>query len=137
MPLPLGTMQMKTYIIYIVILVFEIIGILALNKFISKRNGMILVLFISLLLFILGLWLKHIDSQINYRLLLVPFIQSGLLSVLHIVYQLTFKIPFYLPLRGFEYPFPLKTKGNNLVDYLSGLLSACIVMITILLYFLL
>jgi hypothetical protein len=130
-------MQMKTYIISIVILVFEIIGILALNKYISKRNGMILVLFISLLLFILGLWLKHIDSQINYRLLLVPFIQSGLLSVLHIVYQLTFKIPFYLPLRGFEYPFPLKTKGNNLVDYLSGLLSACIVMITILLYFLL
>jgi len=128
---------MKTYILSIIILAVEIIGILALNKFISKRKGMILVLFISLLLFLLGLWLRHEDSQLDYRLLLIPFIQSGLLSILHIVYQLTFKIPFYLPIRGFEYPFPLKTKGNNLVDYLSGVLSMCIVMITILLYFLL
>ena len=126
---------MKTYIITIIILVVEIIGILALNKFISKRNGMILVLFISLLLFMLGLWLKHKYSQIDYRLLLVPFIQSGLLSVLHIVYQLTFNIPFYLPIRGFEYPYPLKTKGNNFVDFLSGLLSTCLVMIIILLFY--
>jgi hypothetical protein len=119
----------------IFILALEILGIFCLNRIISKRKGMFLVLLTSFLVFVIGLWIKRFDFIIDYRLLLIPLIQTGLISFCHIIYQLVFKIPFYINMRGFEYPKELKTDVSGFIEFLSGFLSIGILIVTMILFF--
>jgi hypothetical protein len=121
----------------ILILVFEIMGIYALNKYISKTKGMVISLFASLILFVVGLWLKKFTLLFDYRLLLVPFIQIGLLSISHIIYRKLFKIPFYLNLRGFKYSNELRSNTSGFVEFLSFGISISIPVILLILFFIL
>jgi hypothetical protein len=66
-----------------------------------------------------------------------PFIQTGLLLLAHIFFQLVFKMPFFLYLRGFEYPKEYITNVSGFEEFLSGTFSFGILIISLIAYILL
>jgi len=121
----------------IAILICEILGIFSINRFMSRRKVLIESLLISFLLFVLGLFLRHRIPWLDYRLLIVPFIQIVLLSICHLTFQKFFNIPFYLNIRGNEFPNDLKTETNGFTVFLSSLLSLFILMTSLITFFIL
>ncbi len=121
--------------ITILILAIEILTIFSLNKIIIRPKGMILTLIIGFSIFVLGLCLKRFDMKIDYRLFLVPFIQIGLLSICQVIFKLSFKVPFYIYMRGFDYPQKLRTNESGFVEFLSGVISIGIIIVILFIFF--
>ena len=121
--------------ITILILSVIIMCIFILNRFFSKTKGLFLALLISFLLFLVGIYLKRYHIYFDYRLLLTPFIQIGLLSICHLFYRLLFKIPFNLNMRGFKYPDKLRTNESGFVEFLSGFLSITLIILVMIIFF--
>ena len=83
----------------------------------------------------MGLWIKGRLLNIDYRLFLVPFIQIGLLCVIHIIYRMSFKIPFYINMRGAEFPEDLRTNESGFMEFTSCLITIGIIMVMPIIFF--
>lgn len=113
------------------ILIVEMYVILILNKIFVKIKHLIYALLICVILWFIGIYLKQTDSLIDYRFFQFPIIEVGLLGVFQIVFKIFFKSPFHLYMRGFEYPEQLKTNSSGFNEFLCGILSISLVIISL------
>lgn len=122
----------------IIILTIIVVSILAINKLlvISKIRNSIIVT--SLLILAFGFCNKYYEiiTWFDNRLLFVPIIQISIQLIFHKFFKLVFNTPFYLNIRGFEFPVELKTKENGFVRFLSFIFSLSIILIVLFLFFL-
>lgn len=119
----------------LMILATEVMIIIILNKYLIRRNTMLLFCATSFIIFLLGLYIKRIDFLIDYRFFLIPFIGIGILSIYQIVFKTFFNIPFYINMQGFEFPENLKSNKSGFTEFTSGLLSISLVIILIIVFF--
>lgn len=123
-------------ILTLLILAAEVIIIfIILNKYLIRRNTMLLFCTTSFIIFLLGLYIKRIDTTIDYRFFIIPFIGIGILSIYQIGFKTFFNIPFYINMQGFEYPEHLKSNKSGFTEFISGLLSISLGIILIIVFF--
>jgi len=103
------------------------------NRFFSKSSSLTIALILSFLGFLVGFALKKYDI-LFYKLLLLPFIQIGLLAICHLIFKLSFNKSFYLNMRGFHYPKEIESKVSEFEYFLSLFMSVGLVVLTFIIF---
>ena len=121
----------------IIILAIIVVSILALNKHLTINKIRNSIIVTSLFILVLGFCNKYYEifTWFDNRLFVVPIIQTSIQLIFHKFFKLVFNTPFYLNIRGFEYPVELKTNENGFVRFLSFIFSLSIILIVIFLFF--
>ena len=103
---------------------------------IDERKPFIIVSSISVLLFIIGVLISSQGNEFPHRLFYVPAFVTAIIKFTHILFRYFFNEPYYVNLRGSEYPEHKKNNRNGFVRFMNSLVSMLILIIVMAIYYL-
>ena len=126
-------MKTELEIFAVVVIIYVLLG---LASYIDQKRSFIIIFSISIAICALGLIIRTKEVKFTIQLLFIPIIETTLIKLSHLAFRYFENEPFYVNLRGKEYPEHLKSNRNGFTRFLNSLVSFFIILVTLLLYFL-